>query len=103
LKDATIQITSLGEPKFVAGKTPAVKPHPYIRLTEASGSGSTVTFGLDNPTRVSSEAPGHSGRLANDGNPGTFWQTSANDPNAWLCVYFELRLVQRKLSKDNSV
>src|ERR1019366_2999104 len=31
LKDATIQITSRGEPKSIAGKTPSVKPRPYVR------------------------------------------------------------------------
>ena len=39
---------------------------------------------MNNPTRASSEAPGHSGRLANDGNPATFWQAAAGDTNAWL-------------------
>jgi beta-galactosidase len=33
LKDATITITTLGEPKFIAGKTPPVKPRPYVRFT----------------------------------------------------------------------
>ena len=46
LKDATIEITSLGEPKFIAGKTPAVKPRPYVRFTETSANGSPLTLGL---------------------------------------------------------
>lgn len=32
---------------------------------------------------------GHSGRLANDGNPNTFWQAAAGDTNAWLEVDLE--------------
>jgi beta-galactosidase len=36
LKDATIEITSLGEPKYIAGKTPPVKPRPYVRFTETN-------------------------------------------------------------------
>jgi beta-galactosidase len=56
LRDATIQITSLGEPKFIAGKTPPVKPRPYVRFTEMGASGSAATFGSQNPTRASSEA-----------------------------------------------
>ena len=44
---------------------------------------------MNNPTRASSEAPGHSGRLANDGNPATFWQADAGDTNAWFQVDLE--------------
>ena len=89
LKNATIQITSLGTPKFTAGKTPAVKPRPYVRFTGTPATGSIITLGRDNPTRASSEAPGHSGRLANDGNPATFWQADAGDANPWLRVDLE--------------
>jgi hypothetical protein len=89
LKDATIQIVSRGEPKFIAGKTPPVKPRPYVHFTAAPATGSTLTFGLNNPTRASSEAPGHSGRLANDGNAATFWQADAGDTNAWLTIDLE--------------
>jgi beta-galactosidase len=89
LKDATIEMTSLGKPKFIAGETPGVKPRPYVRFTGAGANGSPVTLGLENPTRTSSEAPGHSGRLANDGNPATFWQAAAGDTNAWLRVDLE--------------
>ena len=88
LKDATIQIVSKGEPKFIAGKTPSVQPRPYVRFTGSAAS-STVTLGTENPTRTSSEAPRHSGRLANDGNPATFWQAAAGDTNAWLRVDLE--------------
>ena len=89
LKDATIRITSLGEPKFMAGKTPAMKPRPYVRFTGTPTTGSANTLGRDNPTRASSEAPGHSGRLANDGNTATFWQAVPGDRNAWLWVDLE--------------
>ncbi len=90
LKDATIQITSRGEPKFIAGKTRPVKPRPYVRFTGATTTtNSLLPFGRENPTRASSEAPGHSARLANDGNPATFWQADAGDTNAWLRVDLE--------------
>ncbi len=89
LKDATIEITSRGEPKFIAGKTASVKPRPYVRFTGAPTTGSLITYGLNNPTRASSEAPGHSGRLANDGNQATFWQAVAGDTNAWLQINLE--------------
>ena len=86
LKDDTIEIVSRGEPQFVAGKTPPVKPREYVRFTESASSGSLATVGLDSPTRASSEAVGHTGRLANDGNPASFWQAEATDTNAWWCV-----------------
>jgi hypothetical protein len=89
LKDATIQITARGEPKFVAGKTPSAKPRPYMRFTGTGAGGSLLTLGLNNPTRVSSESPGHGGRLANDGNSATFWQAVDGDTNAWLCIDLE--------------
>ena len=89
LKDVTVEITSLGEPKFIAGKTPPAKPRPYVRFNGKAANGSPVVFGRENPTRASSEAPGHSGRLANDGNPATFWQAADGDTNAWLRVDLE--------------
>jgi len=89
LKDATIQIVSHGEPKFAAGKTPSVKPRPYVRFTSAPAVAAALTLGLNNPTRVSSEAPEHSGRLANDGNAQTFWQADAADTNAWFSIDLE--------------
>jgi hypothetical protein len=98
LKDATIHITSLGKPKFIAGKTPSVPPRPYVRFTGRDANGSPVTFGLENPTRTSSETPGHSGCLANDGNPATFWQAAPGDTNAWLRVDLE-RIVMVKQAK----
>jgi hypothetical protein len=49
-------------------------------------------FGRENPTRASSEAPGHSGRLANDGNAATFWQAAGDDRQPWWRVDLE-RLV----------
>jgi hypothetical protein len=89
LSDATIEITSLGGPKFIAGKTPPVKPRPYVRFTGSVAADSSTSFGLENPTRASSEAPGHNGRLANDGNAATFWQAAEGDFNAWWRVDLE--------------
>jgi hypothetical protein len=88
LKDATIEITTQGGPQFVAGKTPAVKPRPYARFTGEAAE-AQATYGRTNPTRASSEATGHSGSMANDGNPATFWQANAGDRNAWLRVDLE--------------
>ena len=98
LKDATVEITSLGESKFIPGKTPMVKPRPYLRFNAAQGNASTLTLGMNNPTTASSEAPGHSGRLANDGTSATFWQAQAGETNAWLAIDLE-RIVTASKTK----
>ena len=84
-----ITITSLGEPRFLPGKTPPVEPRPYVRFIGEIKADATTRFGLENPTRASSEAPGHSARLANDGNLATFWQAAEGDTNAWLSIDLE--------------
>ena len=100
LKDATIEINSLGEPKFVTGKTLPVKPRPYIRFTGSTNSIAVTGFGRENPTRTSSEVTGHSGSLANDGKLATFWQAAEGDKSAWLCVDLEriVKVTQTKLT-----
>ena len=89
LKDATVDITSLGESKFIAGETPPVKPRPYLRYSAAQGNASTLTLGMNNPTTASSEAAGHSGNLANDGSAATYWQAKNGDTNSWLAIDLE--------------
>ncbi|HTL74341.1 MAG TPA: glycoside hydrolase family 2 TIM barrel-domain containing protein [bacterium] len=98
LRDATIEITSLGEPRFIAGKTPIVKLRPYVRFTSNSANRTPITF-RENPTRTSSEMPGHSGRLANDGSSATFWQATVGDTNAWWQADLErvVELTQARL------
>ena len=98
LKDATVKITSKGEPRFIPGKTPAVKPRPYVRFTEVATDASFLHLGLNNPTRASSETAGHTGRLANDGNPATYWQAGAGDVRPWFRVDLE-RIVVVKQTK----
>lgn len=88
LKDAKLEITTLGQPKFIPRQTPPVKPRPYVRFTGEAQSSSAVVLGSDNPTLASSEIPGHSANLANDGNPATFWQ-AASDAPAWWQVDLE--------------
>jgi hypothetical protein len=83
LKDAAITITSRGGPAFVPGKTPAVQPREYRPATGQSGAGTAAAYGRGNPTRASSEAPGHTGGLANDGDPVTSWQAADAAANAW--------------------
>ena len=89
LVDATIRLTSLGEPKFVPGVTPPATHRPYRRFSDAPSSGTWHKFGLENPTRASSEAPGHTGRNANDGSVLTAWQAAPGDTTPWLRIDLE--------------
>jgi len=83
LKDASLQITSMGEPNFIVGKTSPVKALPYVRFAGKSVTNALAKLGLNNPTRVSSETAGHGGSMANDGKLATFWQADPGDQNAW--------------------
>ncbi|MEO7934386.1 MAG: glycoside hydrolase family 2 TIM barrel-domain containing protein [Chthoniobacterales bacterium] len=99
LTDATLTITSEGQPVFISGQTPLVRPRAYVRFEEKSDTtGSTTTFGRENPTRSSSEAPGHSARFANDGNPASFWQSADVRPNAWWQADLERIVVIEKIA-----
>jgi hypothetical protein len=93
LKDATLTITTLGEPRFIAGKTPPVKPRPYVRFNGPAGKNlappASSIFGLNNPVLASSESPEHAASFANDGNAASFWQANAADTNRWWQVDVE--------------
>jgi hypothetical protein len=89
LRSASIRLVALGASTYVPGRTPQVAPRPYQRFSGAPSSGTWDKFGLENPTRASSEAPEHTGRNANDGNFITCWQAAPGDKNPWLCVDME--------------
>ncbi len=106
LRDATIKIVSKGTPAFIVGRTPPTQPRSYVRFegqpadTLATSKATVMSFGLENPTRNSSEAPGHSSRMGNDGNASTFWQAANAAPNAWWQVDLErvVALTKTKLT-----
>jgi beta-galactosidase len=89
LADATIRIISPGEPKFVPGVTPPAAPRPYKRFSNAPTSGRWNKFGLENPTRASSESPDNTARNANDGSVLTSWLAAPGDPAPWLRIDLE--------------
>jgi hypothetical protein len=60
-----------------------------VRFQGQAGASTQTNFGRENPTRVSSEAPGHNASLGNDGNPATFWQAQDTATNAWWQVDLE--------------
>jgi hypothetical protein len=84
-----ITVTTSGTPEFAAGKTPVVKDRPYVRFVSGGELAGDQTFGRDKPTRASSEASGHSGALANDGDETSCWEASADDHSAWWQVDLE--------------
>jgi beta-galactosidase len=89
LKDATIRIVSRGGPKFIAGRTPLANLRPYVRFVESARGAAPLALGRQTPTRASSEANGHAGRLANDGDPATSWQSVVADENPWVLIDLE--------------
>ena len=89
LQDGELTIETTGLPVFVAGVTPAVKARVYTRFTAPAAAVKESVLGRDKPTRASSEAAGHNGGLANDGNAATSWQAAAGDKGAWWQVDLE--------------
>ena len=90
LKDAVAEVRTLQGPSFQSGITPLVADRPYVPFTlpilERPGDS---LFGLSNPTFSSSNAPGHSSRLANDGNASTYWAPAENDATMSVTVDME--------------
>ncbi|MEY3896662.1 MAG: hypothetical protein RLZZ214_2182, partial [Verrucomicrobiota bacterium] len=89
LKDATIEIISLGAPRYNPGQTRPVKARHYVAFTGNAKVQALSRFGMETPSRSSSEAYGHGPNLANDGNTATFWQAHEDDKPAWLRVDLE--------------
>jgi hypothetical protein len=104
LADATLTLTTLGEPKFIPGETPAAKPRPYVRFNSSAARYSAPpmnsVFGLNNPILASSETPDHAASFGNDGSTATFWQPQDSDANPWWQVDLE-RSVTMEQDKIN--
>jgi len=91
LKDGLLTITTNGEPAFAPGISPAVPDRPYVRFVPKAApmANATQDVALNRPTQASSEAPGHNGAGAIDGNPSTYWSASDDKPGAWWQVDLE--------------
>jgi beta-galactosidase len=102
LEDATIEITTLGEPRFIAGESPVVTPRPYAAPKPSAAAiaamKNAVNVARDRPGRASSELPGCPANNANDADELTFWQAADASPGAWLQVdlegYYELSSIK---------
>lgn len=91
LKDAGIEIRTLGSPVYQPGVTPAVAARPYARFrnekTEVVEKVADVLC-LNRPTKASSSRSDLPSALANDGNPATAWR--AEKPGASWQVFLEV-------------
>ena len=98
LESARIEIVSKGGPEFVAGKTPVIENHPYVKFTgELIGTkplDKPLNMALDKPTLASESVEGHSAICAVDGRPETFYQAKSAE-NCFLQVTPE-RIVKPK-------
>lgn len=101
LEDATIAIETKDGPAFVPGLTPLAPDRAYQETGEADSAKDSAPdqmFGTNNPTGVSSAAPGHPSRFANDGDPRTWWLAMAGDKSPWLSISPEKILQFRKVN-----
>jgi hypothetical protein len=90
LRGATLTLTTVGDPQFIAGKSPLAKERPYVRFVKPVSSAAALrNVALNHPVRWSSETPGHEASLANDGNSGTGWMPAAPTPGEWWQIDLE--------------
>ena len=86
---ARIVLESRDAPAFAAGKTPLFLPAAYVRFSTAREADETQELAQDRPTRSSSDAAGHGGQLANDGDLDTYWAVGKAGETAWWGVDLE--------------
>jgi arabinogalactan endo-1,4-beta-galactosidase len=76
---------------FVPGQSPVAADRPYVAYVGkgAGAAGGMQDVAANRPTEASSEAPGHNGSLALDGDTTTFWSANDTQPGAWWQVDLE--------------
>ena len=79
LEPAEITLRFAGSTPYREGKTPAVKPRPYVKFEARAQPPEAQAFGRNNPTFPSSAAAGHPGAAAADGDAKTYWQPAGDD------------------------
>jgi hypothetical protein len=93
LKDATITLTTVGQPMFVPGTTPVVAERPYVPFVNTSlppeKGVKAQNVALNRPCNSSGDAPGHNAGLATDGSLSTLWQPADSKPGDWWQVDLE--------------
>lgn len=92
LKPARVEIMTTGPDPYVAAESPVAPARPvltyppFVKLTAGSLAENVI---VDRPTAASSTATGHSSRMANDGDQGTYWQAAAGGAGAVWSVDLE--------------
>jgi hypothetical protein len=90
LKDAVATVRTLKGSRFIPGETPLAAERPYVAFVQPMREWpGDEEFGQNNPTFASSSAPDHSSRLANDGDPETYWAPAAGDGDLSLVIDLE--------------
>ena len=92
LQSAALKITTQGDPKFIPDKTPLVPERPYVRFSRTAITAPVIEpqdIACNRPTSASSEAPGHNGSRAVDGDAATYWSADDRQPGAWWQVDLE--------------
>lgn len=90
LEDAVANIRTLKGPRFIPGKTPLAAARPYVAFVQPMREWpGDEEFGLNNPIFASSSAADHSSKLANDGDPATYWSPAGGDGDVSLTVDLE--------------
>lgn len=86
LVDATIEIETIGEPRWVEGETRPCDPRPYTPPEESpvarAAIRNAVNIALNRPSRATTESSDHPARLANDGDARSSWFAATGDASA---------------------
>jgi hypothetical protein len=91
LKDGVLTITTIGQPTFIPGTTALTPDRPYIQFAHVASPQNAIQqdVAANRPTEASSEAPGHNGAGAIDGDASTYWSADDAKPGAWWQVDLE--------------
>jgi hypothetical protein len=99
LRDATLEIPTRSGPAFVAGVTPVAPDRPYRPSTpDPLPFDQEKIFGSDTPTGASTSAPNHQSRLANDGDPASYWAPAPDDAEPWVLLDLERIVTVNRLN-----
>lgn len=99
LKDASLSLEFSSGPAYVPGKSVETKNRPYVRFEKSRDN---ADFSLINraklgPTNASSERPGHTARMVNDGMEATYWQPSGQQNADWIKIDLERLITVREV------